>query len=97
MLSQDQDPFFRENMLSNFGDLGVAVKEMLEQYTARSRAAKKMDSIQDMQRFVEEYPEFRKASTDVSKHVAIMSELARIVDKEGTPEPPGAPKPRRPL
>ena len=33
-----------------------------------------------MQRFVESYPEFKKFATNVSKHVAVMSELARLVD-----------------
>jgi hypothetical protein len=34
-----------------------------------------------MKRFVEEYPEFRKLSGNVSKHVAVMSELSRLVDQ----------------
>jgi len=32
-----------------------------------------------MQTFMERYPEFRKQSHTVSKHVAIMGELARLV------------------
>ena len=35
---------------------------------------------EDMQKFVENYPEFKKLSNNVSKHVAIMSELAHVVD-----------------
>lgn len=34
-----------------------------------------------MKRFVEEYPEFRKLSGNVSKHVAVMSELSRLVEQ----------------
>jgi hypothetical protein len=34
-----------------------------------------------MARFVENYPEFRKKSGNVSKHVSLMSELSRIVDE----------------
>ena len=33
-----------------------------------------------MKAFVEEYPEFRKLSGSVSKHVAVVSELSRVVD-----------------
>lgn len=36
---------------------------------------------EDMARFVENYPEFRKKSGNVSKHVSLMSELSRIVDE----------------
>ena len=35
---------------------------------------KQIDSIEDMQRFVESFPEFRHQSGNVSKHVALMSE-----------------------
>lgn len=35
-----------------------------------------------MKRFVEEYPEFRKLGGNVSKHVALVGELSRLVSKE---------------
>ena len=35
-------------------------------------------TIEDMQRFVDSYPEFRAMSGTVSKHVAIMTELSRL-------------------
>ena len=35
-----------------------------------------------MKRFVEEYPEFRKLGGNVSKHVALVGELSRLVEKE---------------
>lgn len=38
-------------------------------------------SLADMKSFIEQYPEFRKLSGSVSKHVAIMGELARLVDE----------------
>jgi hypothetical protein len=34
-----------------------------------------------MKRFVEEYPEFRKLGGNVSKHVALVGELSRLVGK----------------
>jgi len=35
-----------------------------------------------MKHFVEEYPEFRKLGGNVSKHVALVGELSRLVDKD---------------
>lgn len=35
-----------------------------------------------MKRFVEEYPEFRKLGGNVSKHVALVGELSRLVDDD---------------
>lgn len=35
-----------------------------------------------MKRFVEEYPEFRKLGGNVSKHVALVGELSRLVERD---------------
>ncbi|KAJ1730291.1 vacuolar protein sorting-associated protein 45 [Coemansia biformis] len=79
MLAQDQDTFFRQAQFLNFGDLGVSLKEFVDSYQSRTESHHKLDSIADMKRFVEAYPEFRKLSGNVSKHVALIGELSRIV------------------
>lgn len=43
---------------------------------------KQIDSIEDMQRFIDSFPEFRQQSGNVSKHVALMSELSRIISED---------------
>ena len=35
-----------------------------------------------MKRFVEEFPEFRKLGGNVSKHVALVGELSRLVERD---------------
>jgi hypothetical protein len=79
VLSQDQDPFFKKNMYQNFGDLGGNIKEYVDQYQTRTKSTAQIESIADMKRFVEDYPEFRKLSGNVSKHVTLVSELSRRV------------------
>mmetsp|Transcript_26975 Transcript_26975/g.43432 ORF Transcript_26975/g.43432 Transcript_26975/m.43432 type:complete len:370 (-) Transcript_26975:4580-5689(-) len=74
------DQFFETHMFSNFGDLGEAIKELLDSYQKLQHSNKKINSIEDMQRFVESYPQFKQFATNVSKHVAVVSELARLVD-----------------
>lgn len=81
-LSQDQDPFFKKNMYQNFGDLGGNIKEYVEQYQSRTKSSMQIESIADMKRFVEDYPEFRKLSGNVSKHVALVGELSRRVGED---------------
>jgi vacuolar protein sorting-associated protein 45 len=83
VLSQDQDPFFKKNMYLNFGDLGGNIKEYVEQYQSKTKNNADIESIADMKRFIEEYPEFRKLSGNVSKHVTLVSELSRRVGSEG--------------
>ncbi|KJX99624.1 vacuolar protein sorting-associated protein 45 [Zymoseptoria brevis] len=79
VLSQDQDPFFAKNMYLNFGDLGQNAKEYVEQFASKQASGQKLDSIEDMKRFVEEYPEFRRLSGNVTKHVTLVTELSRRV------------------
>jgi tRNA uridine 5-carboxymethylaminomethyl modification enzyme len=82
VLSPDQDPFFKKNMFLNFGDLGGNIKEYVEQYQSKTKNNADIESITDMKRFIEEYPEFRKLSGNVSKHVTLVSELSRRVGEE---------------
>ena len=82
VLSQDQDPFFKKNMYLNFGDLGGNIKDYVEQYQSKTKSNASIDSIEDMKRFVEDYPEFRKLSGNVSKHVTLVGELSRRVNAD---------------
>jgi len=82
VLSQDQDPFFKKNMFLNFGDLGGNIKDYVEQYQSKTKNSSNIESISDMKRFIEEYPEFRKLSGNVSKHVTLVGELSRRVGSE---------------
>eukprot|EP01006_Ploeotia_vitrea_P022446 TRINITY_DN54857_c0_g1_i1.p1 TRINITY_DN54857_c0_g1~~TRINITY_DN54857_c0_g1_i1.p1 ORF type:complete len:601 (+),score=364.71 TRINITY_DN54857_c0_g1_i1:29-1804(+) len=81
VLSCDQDHFFRGSMFLNFGDLGASIKDLVEDYQRKVKSNTKIQTLEDMTRFVENYPEFRSLSGNVSKHVAIMSELSRLVDQ----------------
>ncbi|TVY39427.1 Vacuolar protein sorting-associated protein [Lachnellula subtilissima] len=82
VLSQDQDPFFKKNMYLNFGDLGGNIKDYVEQYQSKTKNSSNIESIADMKQFIEEYPEFRKLSGNVSKHVTLVGELSRKVGAE---------------
>ena len=81
VLSERQDAFFREHMYENYGDLGLAIKAMVDDFQTATKGNRNLQSIEDMQRFVESYPEFRQRQGNVSKHVALMSELSRAVEE----------------
>ncbi|BGP43629.1 vacuolar protein sorting-associated protein 45 [Rhodotorula kratochvilovae] len=82
VLSPEQDPFFAQNLYDNFGDLGAHLSAYVQDYSTRSAtsAAGKIETVQDMKRFIDEYPEFRKLGSNVSKHVALVGELSRLVE-----------------
>lgn len=53
VLSCTQDDFFARNRFSNFGDLGVAVKSLMDDYQKATRLNENINSIEDMQAFLE--------------------------------------------
>lgn len=82
VLSSTQDQFFRDNRHKNFGELGEEIQRLLQDYrkqTAQHNTGN-LDSLEDMQAFMEKFPELRSRSHNVSKHVAIMGELARLIE-----------------
>ncbi|KAG8214562.1 Sec1 family-domain-containing protein [Butyriboletus roseoflavus] len=83
-LTTSTDPFFQAHYLATFGDLGTSLKNYVQSYQSRSLAQSPsaINSISDMKRFVEEYPEFRKLGGNVSKHVALVGELSRLVERD---------------
>ena len=83
MLSVESDPFFRKSMYMNWGDLGAKIKEYADEYQRQHKSNMKIESVQDMKRFVEEYPEFKKLSGNVSKHVTLVGELFRLQTRYG--------------
>lgn len=81
VLSVTSDEFFAKHRYANFGDLGTAVKNLLDEYQSKAKMNENINTIEDMQNFMERFPAFRSQSLNVSKHVAVMSELARLTDK----------------
>jgi vacuolar protein sorting-associated protein 45 len=84
VLSTTADEFYRQHMFSNYGDLGAAVKAMLDEYTATRGVHANISSIEDMQRFVEKFPELKAKGLTVGKHVALMGELSNIIESKRT-------------
>jgi len=80
VLSAEQDAFFADNFLLNYGDLACNVKGLLDAFQAKTKSSKDISSIADMQAFCESYPQFRKLSGDVSKHVTLLGEINRLVE-----------------
>jgi len=79
VLSCEQDAFFKDTMYLDFGDLGEAVKNLLEQYQEQSKGNESIQSLEDIRRFLDRYPEFRKMGASASKHVALMDEISKYI------------------
>ncbi|OQR88303.1 vacuolar protein sorting-associated protein [Achlya hypogyna] len=83
VLSVTSDAFFAQHMHANFGEICMAVKGLVDTYKHSSKQNENIESIEDMQRFVDKYAEFRAQSVTVSKHVTLMGELNRLIEVQG--------------
>jgi vacuolar protein sorting-associated protein 45 len=77
VLSVHQDKFFREAMFLNYGELGSKVKQLAIEYQEKTKSTVKIDTIEDMKRFMDKYPEFKEFASNATKHIAIVSEIFR--------------------
>lgn len=74
-LSSKEDQFFKETRYLNFGELGDKVSTYVNKYKDSTKINAQLDSIADIKKFIEKYPEFKKLSGNVAKHMAIVGEL----------------------
>ncbi|XP_033124058.1 vacuolar protein sorting-associated protein 45-like [Anneissia japonica] len=81
VLSSEHDEFYANNLYNNFGEIGSNIKGLMDEFQAKTQNNKKIESIADMKAFVENYPQFKKMSGTVAKHVTVVGELSRLVSK----------------
>uniref|UniRef100_A0A7N6B6C6 Vacuolar protein sorting-associated protein 45 n=1 Tax=Anabas testudineus TaxID=64144 RepID=A0A7N6B6C6_ANATE len=82
VLSAENDEFYANNLYLNFGEIGTNIKNLMEDFQKkRPKGQQKLESIADMKAFVDNYPQFKKMSGTVSKHVTVVGELSRLVSE----------------
>ncbi|VDN00717.1 unnamed protein product [Thelazia callipaeda] len=83
ILSPFNDSFYSkfhfQNMYANFGEIGQNIKELITEFQRKSQNNQKLESVADMKNFVEQYPQFKKISGTVTKHLTVLGELSRLV------------------
>ena len=53
VLSAEHDQFFKDNMFSNFGELGENMKKTVDAFKEKTKSTQAIDSIEDMKKFVQ--------------------------------------------
>ena len=69
-----------KHMYNNFGDIGMAVKDLVDDFQRHNTQGRNVNTLEDMQNFVDNYSEFSAAQRNASKHVTLISTLSNIVD-----------------
>eukprot|EP01122_Echinamoeba_exundans_P017250 TRINITY_DN9037_c0_g1_i1.p1 TRINITY_DN9037_c0_g1~~TRINITY_DN9037_c0_g1_i1.p1 ORF type:complete len:592 (-),score=120.05 TRINITY_DN9037_c0_g1_i1:57-1802(-) len=76
-LSPLQDSFYKDHMYSDFGVIGDAIQALSQQLQRQTNSKDKIQNIEDVKKFLTEFPELKKLSGSVSKHVALIGEIQR--------------------
>lgn len=82
VLSAEQDEFYAKNLFANYGEIATTIRDLMESFQKRAKEQKKIESISDMKNFVETYPQFKKMSGTVNKHLTLISELSMQIGKK---------------
>ncbi|XP_026679018.1 vacuolar protein sorting-associated protein 45 [Diaphorina citri] len=59
VVSYEHDDFYSSNLFMNYGEIGQTIKLLMDDFNKRAKSQQKVESIQDMKAFVENYPQFK--------------------------------------
>ncbi|CAH0390273.1 unnamed protein product [Bemisia tabaci] len=79
VLSPEHDEFYAKNLYLNYGEIGQTMKQLMEEFQRKAKSQQKVESLADMKNFVENYPQFKKMSGTVCKHLVLVSDLSNTV------------------
>lgn len=78
-LSTENDDFFLHNMFLNWGEVCQNIRQLMQKVKMVDPGGKEIKSLEDMKRILENFPQFKQMKSMVSKHIAILEQLAGIV------------------
>jgi len=79
LISMENDQFFQDNYNKNYGELGTIFKMAIEDLKTVTKSSNKIETMEDMRKFIDEYPETKRYASNLHNHVFLMSEISRLV------------------
>lgn len=83
IMNPNEDKFYSQSMFLNFGDLSTKLKDYVEEYKLQTKTNSNIGSIKDMKFFLENYPQYKKLSLNLSKHMILSSEIDKRINELG--------------
>lgn len=85
-LSETQDTFFQESMYLNYGDLTEKFQKYVDEYKKQTKQSSienlKTQDLTELKRILTRFPEFKKLSNNILKHLNIISEIDKQISKQ---------------
>jgi vacuolar protein sorting-associated protein 45 len=80
-LNDYDDKFFIQNMNSEFDSVAEEIQKTVEKFSKENERSGKVDSIDDLKKFVQSFPEKKKESAEFTKHTQLFYELSEIMQR----------------
>ncbi|KEG14214.1 putative vacuolar protein sorting-associated protein [Trypanosoma grayi] len=80
VLTAHNDPFFAQHRYSDYGQVCIAVSELVKTYKALNNFDRNNVSLDEIKNFMNRFPEARKQSMQVTRHCGIASQLVTEVN-----------------
>lgn len=82
-LSETQDTFFHESMYLNYGDLTDKFQKYVDEYKKQTKQSSienlKTQDLSELKKILTKFPEFKKLSNNILKHLNIISEIDKQI------------------
>lgn len=82
-LSETQDIFYQESMYLNYGDLTEKFQRYVDDYKKQTKQSTiqnlKTQDLSELKRILTRFPEFKKLSNNILKHLNIISEIDKQI------------------
>lgn len=86
ILSESQDPFFKQSMYLNYGDLTDKFQEYVEEYKKQTKQSSienlKTQNLSELKKVLTRFPEFKKLLNNILKHLNLISELDTQISRQ---------------
>jgi len=69
-------------MYSNYGEVAEEVHNLVQKFLKNKQSQAQFKSIEDMQRVIENFPEFKKGERNTTKHFNLLEEINKQVQKK---------------
>lgn len=86
LLSESQDSFYKESIYLNYGDLTDKFQKYVEDYKKQTKLSSienlKTQNLTELKKLLTRFPEFKKLSNNILKHLNLISELDKQISQQ---------------
>jgi len=75
VISQHDDDFFKKIMFKNYGEVAESIQQHVQSYLKSKQSNANFKTIEDMQKLIENFPEFKQGERNCTKHFNLIEAI----------------------